>query len=34
VAKGKTDLLNKINAGIKAIKAEGLIEQLSEKWLQ
>jgi polar amino acid transport system substrate-binding protein len=34
VAKGKTDLLNKINAGIKAIKDEGLIEQLSQKWLQ
>ncbi|MBN1368233.1 MAG: basic amino acid ABC transporter substrate-binding protein [Dehalococcoidales bacterium] len=34
VAKGKTDLLNKINAGITAIKAEGLIEELSAKWLQ
>ncbi len=34
VAKGKTDLLNKINAGIKAIKEQGLIEQYSEKWLQ
>ena len=34
VAKGKTDLLKKINAGITAIKAEGLIEELSEKWLQ
>jgi polar amino acid transport system substrate-binding protein len=34
VAKGKTDLLNKINAGIKAIKDEGLIDELSKKWLQ
>ena len=34
VAKGKTDLLAKINKGIKAIKSEGLIEQLSEKWLE
>ena len=34
VAKGKTDLLNKINAGIKAIKDEGLINQYSQKWLE
>lgn len=34
VAKGKTDLVNKINAGIAAIKAEGLINELSAKWLQ
>jgi polar amino acid transport system substrate-binding protein len=34
VAKGKTDLLAKINAGIKAIIAEGLIEQFSKKWLE
>ena len=34
VAKGKTDLLAKINAGIKAIKSEGLIEQYTEKWLE
>ena len=34
VAKGKTDLLAKINAGIAAIKSEGLIEQLSTKWLE
>jgi polar amino acid transport system substrate-binding protein len=34
VAKGKTDLLNKINAGLKAIQDEGLIDELSEKWLQ
>jgi len=34
VAKGKTELLEKINAGIKAIKADGLIEELSAKWLE
>jgi polar amino acid transport system substrate-binding protein len=34
VAKGKTDLLSKINAGIKAVKSEGLIQQLSKKWLE
>jgi polar amino acid transport system substrate-binding protein len=34
VAKGKTELLAKINDGIKAIKKEGLIEQLSKKWLE
>jgi len=34
VAKGKTDLLAKINAGIKAVKSEGLIQQLSKKWLE
>jgi polar amino acid transport system substrate-binding protein len=34
VAKGKTDLLAKINAGLKAIKNEGLIEQYTEKWLE
>ena len=34
VAKGKTDLLGKINAGIKAIKSEGLIDQFSEKWFR
>jgi polar amino acid transport system substrate-binding protein len=34
VAKGKTDLLAKINAGIKAIKSEGLIEQFTTKWLE
>ena len=34
VAKGKTDLLNKINAGLEAIEKEGLIDQLSKKWLQ
>ncbi len=34
VAKGKTDLLAKLNAGIKAVIAEGLIAQLSDKWLE
>jgi polar amino acid transport system substrate-binding protein len=34
VAKGKTDLLAKINAGIAAIIKEGLIETLSAKWLE
>ena len=34
VAKGKTELLAKINAGIKAIKSEGLLEQFSKKWLE
>jgi polar amino acid transport system substrate-binding protein len=34
VAKGKTDLLNRINAGLKAVKSEGLIEQYSKVWLK
>jgi ABC-type amino acid transport substrate-binding protein len=33
VAKNKTELLAKINAGLKAVKSEGLIENLSQKWL-
>jgi len=33
VCKTETDLLAKINAGLKAVKEEGLIEQLVEKWL-
>ncbi len=33
VAKGKTEVLNKINQGLAAIKAEGKIDQLVEKWL-
>ena len=33
VCKTETDLLAKINAGLKAVKAEGLIEKLVEKWL-
>jgi len=34
VAKGKTDLLNRLNSGLKKIQAEGLIDQLSAKWLE
>jgi len=34
VAKGKTDLLNRINDGLAAIKAQGVIEQASAKWLK
>jgi polar amino acid transport system substrate-binding protein len=33
VAKGKNDLLNKLNDGLKAVKGEGLIDQLVQKWL-
>jgi len=33
VAKNKTELLAKINAGLKAVKSEGLIEKLSQRWL-
>jgi polar amino acid transport system substrate-binding protein len=33
VAKNKTELLAKINAGLKTVKSEGLIEELSQKWL-
>jgi len=33
VCKTNPDLLEKINAGLKAVKEEGLIEQLIEKWL-
>jgi polar amino acid transport system substrate-binding protein len=34
VAKGKADLLAKINAGLAAVKSEGLIEELSQKWIE
>ena len=34
VAKGKTDLLNKINAGLKAIKAEGVIDQVCQEMVE
>jgi polar amino acid transport system substrate-binding protein len=34
VAKGKTDLLAKINSGLKAIKSEGVIDRASQKWLK
>jgi polar amino acid transport system substrate-binding protein len=33
VAKGKDDLLKKLNDGLKAVKNEGLIDQLVQKWL-
>ena len=33
VAKGKTDLLNKINQGLAAVKAAGTIDQLVLKWM-
>ena len=33
VAKNKPELLEKINAGLNAVKNEGLIEQLTQKWL-
>lgn len=32
VAKGKTELLAKINSGLKAIKSEGFIDQATVKW--
>ena len=34
VAKGKLDLLNRINDGLIAIRAEGVIQQASAKWLK
>ncbi|MBA7559867.1 Glutamine-binding periplasmic protein [subsurface metagenome] len=34
ICKTKADLQAKINAGLKAVKAEGLIEELVEKWLK
>jgi polar amino acid transport system substrate-binding protein len=34
VAKGKTDLLKKINSGLAKVKSEGLIEILSKKWIE
>ena len=33
VAKNKPELLEKINAGLEAVKSEGLIEELTQKWL-
>jgi polar amino acid transport system substrate-binding protein len=33
VAKNKAELLARINAGLKAVKREGLIEKLTQKWL-
>ncbi len=34
VAKSKTDLLSRINDGLKAIKAAGVIDQAAQKWLK
>jgi len=34
VANGKTELLAKINNGLKAVKSEGLIDQAAAKWLK
>ncbi len=34
VCKTEADLLEKINAGLRAVKAEGLIDELIEKWLK
>jgi polar amino acid transport system substrate-binding protein len=34
VAKGKSDLLTKINAGLKVIKAEGFIDKTAKTWLK
>ncbi len=34
VCKTESDLLVKINAGLKAVKEEGLIDELTEKWLK
>ena len=33
VCKDKPDLLEKINEGLRAVKEEGLIEELAKKWL-
>ena len=34
VAKGKTELLSKINSGLAKIKSEGQIDTLSKKWIE
>ncbi len=34
VCKTNTELLEKINKGLAAVKAEGLIDQLTKKWLE
>ncbi|MBN2083988.1 MAG: basic amino acid ABC transporter substrate-binding protein [Anaerolineales bacterium] len=34
VCKTKTDLLAKINSGLAKVKAEGLIDELNEKWVK
>lgn len=33
ISKDREDLLEKINAGLKAVKEKGLIEELAKKWL-
>lgn len=33
VCKNRADLVAKLNSGLRAVKQEGLIEQLSQKWL-
>jgi len=33
VPKGKEELLDKINTALDALLAEGIIDQLTEKWL-
>ena len=33
VAKNKPELLEKINAGLSALKAEGQLDELTEKWI-
>jgi len=33
VNKNEPELLEKINAGLKAVKSQGLLEQLNQKWL-
>jgi ABC-type amino acid transport substrate-binding protein len=33
VAKNKPELLVKINAGLAALKSEGVLDQLPQKWL-
>lgn len=34
VKKGNTELLNMINAGLDKVKADGLLEELEDKWLR
>jgi ABC-type amino acid transport substrate-binding protein len=34
ICKSKADLVSKINAGLKAVKKDGLIDELTKKWLQ
>lgn len=34
VCKTNTELIEKINKGLAAVKAEGLIDQLTEKWIE